>query len=251
MATHTTQTTVEEQIIHLLYTMIQAHNIRDDDAVSLRTLKLMLLGRVLKRFGLNWAEMNILLKTHTPVHAEMVRELQSGGEEDTILAQVFVRNEKLIRLVKAALQNGKNVNKILAVDGLGGPSGLNFDPKHYVGNLRYGSDDNTLFDKGPECRRLHVEAVRKMYDMLEGSPAPERQVYEILRQCFEEMAQVKLPKLEEEEGMDAALREDVSHFYMSVMGDENIRDLVKATCLKRFRGEKRPLTEDECEKQES
>lgn len=235
-------TSLEHKIIELLHDSIRAHDIREDDDVSLKTLKLMLVGKMLKCYNLNWMYILNLFKTHTPVHPEVVKELQS--EDDMTLAQKFVRNEKLIRLMKTVAQNGKNLNQLLAVDGLGGPSGLNFDPKHYIGNLRYGNTED-IFDKDPECKRLHVLTVRQMYDMLVKQPVPEKQIYEILRRCFEEMARVKIPKIEFEENelMDERTQEKVGRFYMSTMGKENIQSFVK--CMKKFRGEKRTATERE------
>lgn len=257
-------TTLDAMIRDLLYVSLRAHNIRDDDAVSLKTLKLMLVGKILDCYGIDWPFLLNHSKTHTPVHPDIVKELQQGDDEaNHLLAQKFVRNEKLMKILKLMAQNGKQVSQILAVDGLGGPSGLNFEPKHYIGNLRYGcsNDDagtDNYFDKGPDCKRLHVQTVRHMYTMLDNVPVPEKQVYEILRQCFDEMARMKLPKLEleEHEVMDENLQDAVGRFYMNTMGQENILLFLKSGCVKKFRGEKRNLADrdetngkDCCEKQ--
>lgn len=246
METHK-QFFLDEKIRDLLHTSIRAHNIRDDDAVSIKTLKLLLVGRVLESFGLEWGFIVNLFKTHTPVHPEMAKELQCDEEVNNVLAQVFVRNEKLIRLMKVFAHNGKNMNRLLAVDGMA-YHGFTFDQKHYIGNLRYGvSDDNTFFEKGPEYKRLHVQTVRKMYDMLDGVPVPEKQIYEILRKCFEEMQRAKYPKVEFETGemMDEKLQGEVGRFYMQTMGKENIQNFILNVTLKRFRGEKRTHGERE------
>lgn len=245
------QTLLEEKIRDLLHVSIRAHNIRDDDAVSIRTLKLILVGKILECYGLDWTRLLSLFKTHTPVHPEWVKELQCDEELSNLLAQVFVRNEKLLRILK--LQTGKNVNQILAVDGLGGPYGLNFDQKHYIGNMHYGSGNDSFYEKGPDCKRLHVQTVRQLYTMLgEEVPVPEKQIYDILRRCFEEMGNTKFPKIEFEphEQMDEQLQGEAGRFYMSAMGEENIRNLIKSTCLKKFRGEKRTQTEREDREQE-
>lgn len=246
MAGHQVQNTLEQKIVDLLYDSIRAHNVREDDDVSLKTLKLMLVGRMLKCYNLDWMYVINLFKTHTPVHSEMVKELQGKEEVNLTLAQKFVRNEKLLRMMKTYAQNGNNLNQLLAVDGLGGPSGLNFDPKHYIGNLRYGKSED-LFDEDPECRRQHVLTVRQMYDMLKSAPVPEKHIYEILRRCFEEMARTKLPKIEFEqnEGIDEKLQSKVGRFYMSAMGKANIQSFLKCACMKKFRGEKRTATERE------
>lgn len=240
------QTLLEEKIRDLLHVSIRAHNIRDDDAVSIRTLKLLLVGKILESYGLDWTRLLAHHKTHTPVHPEWVKELQCDEEVGNLLAQVFVRNDKLLRIVKT----GKNVNQILAVDGLGGPYGLNFDQKHYIGNMRFGSGNDSFYEKGPDYKRLHVQTVRRMYAMLgEEVSVPEKQIYDILRRCFEEMGKTKFPKIEFEphEQMDEQLQGEVGRFYMSAMGEENIRNLIKSTGLKKFRGEKRTQTDREQE----
>lgn len=235
------QSYLDERIRDHIHISLRAHNIRDDDAVSIKTLKLLLVGRVLDIFGLDWGYLVSLFKTHTPVHPEMAKALQCEEEEvNQVLAQVFVRNEKLIRLLKVFAQNGKNVNRLLAVDGMA-HHGLTFEQKHYIGHLRYGASD-TFFEKGPEYRRLHVQTVRQMYDMLEGAPVPEKQVYEILRQCLEEMQRFRCPKVEFGEGeeLDPKRQAEVGRFYMQAMGRENVQLYVRNVAAKRFRGEKRP-----------
>lgn len=237
---------LDDKIRDLIHISIRDHDVRDDDAVSIRTLKLLLVGRVLDLFGLDWGFLVGLFKTHTPVHPEMARELQCEEEEvNQVLAQVFVRNEKLIRLLKVFAQNGKNVNRLLAVDGMT-HHGSHFDQKHYVGNLRYGS--SAFFEKGPEYRRLHVQAVRGMYDMLEGAPAPEKLVYEILRtRCFDETQRFPKVAFREGEEMDPKRQGEVARFYVQAMGRENIQLYVKNVVMKRNRGEKRPHGEEaEC-----
>lgn len=244
---------LQERIHDLLYASIRAYNLMEDDAVSLRTLKLMLVAKVLEGLGLEWNYIVDLYKTHTPVHPEIAKEFKRIGDEevDCAVAQMFVRNEKLVRLLKVLEQHEVNMNKILAVDGLAGSlhHGPNFERKLYVTNLRYGNrgDPKSCFDLDPEYKRLHVQTVREMYDMLGDAPAPAKQIYEILRASFEEMARVRLPYIEflEDETMDARLQGRCGAFYMRAMGKENIESVVKG--LKRFRGEKRTETERELE----
>lgn len=245
---------LQDQIQDLLYASIRAYNLKEDDAVSLRTLKLMLVSKVLEGLGFEWNYIVDLIKTHTPVHPEIAKDLKRVGDEevDCAVAQMFVRNDKLVRLLKVLVQHGKNMNKILAVDGLAGnlSHGPNFEQKHYVTNLRYGNrgDPKLYFDLDPEYKRLHVQTVREIYDMLGDAPAPVKQIYQILRVSFEEMARVLLPRVEfhEDEMMDARLLGKCGAFYMRTMGKENIERMVKS--LKRFRGgEKRTQTERELE----
>lgn len=242
---------LQEQIQDLLYASIRAYNLKEDDAVSMKTLKLMLVGKVLEGLGLEWSYLINLFKTHTPIHPEIGKELKQIGDEEVTgtVAQVFVRNEKFVRLLKILGQHGKNMDKILAVDGLGGnlTHGPNFEQKYYVSNLRYGYKDTTkmYFDLDPEYKRLHVQTVREMYDMLGIAPVPEKQIYEILRQCFEEIAKVTLPavELEKDERVDPKMQKKCGTFYMRTMGKDNVENIVKT--LKRFRGEKRAQAERE------
>lgn len=242
---------LQDQIQELLHASIRVYNLKEDDAVSLKTLKLMLVGTVLEVLGLEWTYIINLFKTHTPIHPEIGKELKQLGDEEVTgtVAQIFVRNEKLVRLLKVLGQHGKNMEKLLAVDGLGGnvTHGPNFEQKHYVGNLRYGdkNDPKMSFDLEPEYKRRHVQTVRDMYDMLGKVKAPEKHIYEILRRCFEEIAQVTLqpPEWEEHEKQDAKLWAKCGAFYMKAMGREHVENVVKS--LKRFRGEKRTREEEE------
>lgn len=250
---HLNTKSLHEQIQDLLHASIRAYNLKEEDAVSIRTLKLMLVGKVLEDLGLEWTYLLNLFKNHTPIHPEIGKELKETGDEDVIssVAQVFVRNDKLVRLLKVVAQHGKNVDKILAVDGLGGnlANGPNFEQKYYVNNLRYGNkhDFKMYFDVDPEFKRRHVQTVRQMYNMLGEAPVPEKQIYEILRRCVEEMTKVMLPQLEwqEDELMDAKVQAKCGQFYIKTMGKECIEQLAKS--LKRSRGEKRTQTEREDE----
>lgn len=248
-----TQKMLQEKILNLLHTSIQAYNIQENDAVSIKTLKLFLIGHVLETLGISWSQLHQLYKNHTPIHPELAKRLMQVDDEDitNTLAQCFVKNEKLIRLLKPLTQHGVNMNALLAVDGLGGniTNGPNFEQKYYVGNLKYGNmlDPKTIFDNDPEYKRLHVQTVRELYSALKDVPAPEKQMYEIVRKCIEEMARVTLPEVDimEEEVMDKKVQAECGRLYMESMGKENIVSLAKS--LKRFRGEKRTVTDRETE----
>lgn len=247
-STHTTTTTLQAKIQELLHARIRAHDVKENDAVSLKTLKLFLVGEVIESLGLNWDYILNLFKNHTPVHPDIARVLMTAGCDDDVtnaLAQRFVRSQKLGGMMKTLIQQHgfSNMNKILAVDGLLGNGSPSFEPKHYVTNLRYG-DTRNIFDTEPECRRLHVLTVRKMYDMLEKVPAPEKNVYKILRMCFDEMARVLLPELDmkDEDTISNKLEDQCGKMYMKAMGKENIQALAKILKLSP-RGEKRTASE--------
>lgn len=247
-------TALQTQIRELLHASIRAHDVRENDAVSLRTLKMMLVAQVLETLGLDWNYAVNLFKTHVPVHPELARELTSVGDEEVTnaFAQMFVRTEKIQRLAKLLNQSRVNVDRVLAVDGLGGnlEKGPSFDYKHYVGNLKYGNRGQAkgFFDTDPEYKRAHVQTVRDLYGKLEKAPAPKKHVYEILRGCFAEMAKVKLPEIEMEETIDKKLQRECRDHYIKVMGKEKIESVARN--LRRFRGEKR-TAERESESPES
>lgn len=116
-----TQKILQDKIRDLLHASIQAYDIKENDAVSLKTLKLLLIGHVLETLGIDWSYLHYLHKNHTPIHPEIAKILMQVDDEDitNTLAQGFVKNEKLIRLLKPLAQHGLNMDKILAVDGLG------------------------------------------------------------------------------------------------------------------------------------
>lgn len=238
---------LQYQIQELLHASIRHFDLRENDAVSLRTLKLILVGQVLEGLGLGWTYLINLFKTHTPVHPEIARELKELGDEDLngALAQIFVRNEKLVRVFRGLAQQGHDMEALLAVDGLGGPHSPSFEHKYYVSNLRFGraGDSKSAFDNEPEYKRKHVQTVRELYKKLEKVSAPEKQIYQILRYCFHELAGVKLPEIEVEEKIDRRLQNECGQYYMQTMGKENIENLAKT--VKRNRGEKRTLERED------
>ena len=238
---------LQYQIQDLLHASIRQFDLKENDAVSFKTLKLIFVGEVLESLDLSWTYLISLFKTHTPVHPEIAREMKEIGDEEvnSALAQIFVRNEKLVRIVKGLTQQGHDVEALLAVDGLGGSHSPNFEHKYYVGNLRFGrvGDSKSAFDNEPEYKRKHVQTVRQLFKKLEKVPAPEKQIYQILRQVFHEIASVKLPEIEVEEKMDKRLQNECCQYYKQTMGKENIENLAKT--IKRNRGEKRTLERED------
>lgn len=192
---------LREKITDLLYTNIQTSNIKENDDIKI--LKLFLVGNImLDAMGLSWDYVKKLLNTHILVHPEHVNVMMSVGDEEitSALAQGFVSKDKLARIMKSLAQYKLNINQMLAVDGLAGNLNKepNFEHKNYVANLRYGNKENekTPFDVDPDFKRKHVQAVREMYNRLGNVPAPEKQIYEILRKSFEEMTNINLPEIE-------------------------------------------------------
>lgn len=244
-------TDLQTQIRELLHASIRARDVRENDAVSLRTLKLELVARTLETLGLDWNYVVGLFKTHVPVHPEVAREVRRVGDDEAsaALAQTFVRTEKVPRLAKQLGQAGADMDRILAVDGLGGnlEKGPNFEYRHYAGNLKYGSrgQPKSFFDTDPEYRRLHAQAVRELYGKLEKAPARKKQVYEILRGCFAEATKLNLPAVEmdKEEAIDKKLQRECAQFYTRTMGKENVESVARS--LKRLRGEKRTFERED------
>ena len=238
---------LQQPIRELLYEMIRSSNLKENDAVSYRTFKIMLVSRVIEELDLTWAYLINLFKTHTPIHPEIAKELQKVGDEDlhNTIAQIFVRNEKLSRIIKGLTQQGHDMDALLAVDGLGGPHAPNFEHKYYVNNLKFGgkADSKSIFDNEPEYKRKHVQTIRELYTKLEKVPCPEKQIYQILRYTFHDMGCVKLPELEWDEKLDTLLQNECSQYYREVMGKENIENLLKT--IKRTRAEKRTLERED------
>lgn len=250
METKTFQDILQTKIHDLLHTVIQAYNTKENDVVTLKTIKLFAVGKVLEEFGIDWDHIFKLFKTHTPIHPSIAKELSQCGDEETacILSQIFVPSEKLSKLVKKLSQNKLNMERILAVDGLAGNimNGPNFEFKHYIGNLRFAnaSEPKFYFDEETDFRRLHVQTVRKMYQMLKDTPAPAKHAYDILRKCFYQEIQAELPEMQfkEDEEMDGDLETEIGIMYMETMGKDNMDKLLKSL---RYRVEKRHAAEME------
>ena len=234
----------------LLNTVIQIQNAKGNDSTSMRTMKMHCVNAVLEYLDLGWGYLLRQFKTHTPVHPEIAKELVKNNDDELqcILSQIFVRNEKLVRIVKNMAQQGLNVNQILAVDGLSGniTNGPNFEYKHYIGNLRFAKkgEPKCSFDEESDFKRLHVQTVREMYEMMQDTPVPSKHIYNILRKCFHQTVGINLPEIEidEDESIDDELEGKIAIMYMNTMGREKITSFVK--CL-RFKGDKRPAVEME------
>ncbi|GBM48354.1 hypothetical protein AVEN_19158-1, partial [Araneus ventricosus] len=97
-----------------------------NDLVTMQTFKYRMLNHLMVELDLSFGHLTRLLSTHTPVHPEIAEELMSCIDKqdlvDTWLAQDFVRNDKLQKLVKSLCKNGhaNTTHALLAGDGLGG-----------------------------------------------------------------------------------------------------------------------------------
>ncbi|KAF8784052.1 Deoxyuridine 5'-triphosphate like protein [Argiope bruennichi] len=141
----------------------------------------------------------------------VAKEILNSGikDEDTemTLAQDFVRNDKMIRLLKR--MNRRNAEAVCAIDGLAGTissMGPFFDFKRYLENLRYsldGSVGNFDDDSNGVWKRSHIAAVRKLYKRLNDAlPGDERlspYVYQILRRVVLDVGGPELPDNSNEE----------------------------------------------------
>ncbi|GFT26024.1 uncharacterized protein NPIL_16971 [Nephila pilipes] len=99
------------------------------------------------KLDLTFNDLNQLTSTHTPVHPEVAQEMLRWTEKHdnvaNLLAQDFVRNERLHKLIRLMCKSGHTniIHTLLAIDGLGGSklnNGPHFDCKKYVDNLKYG-----------------------------------------------------------------------------------------------------------------
>lgn len=235
-----------KKMMYSYYTYIQENF---SDLTTWRTTKLLIVTGVMKELGLNWMTINQLFRTHTPIHPEISKMFMGMVEEDMepLLAQIFVRNDKLIRILKYLYQHYPNMDQTLAVDGLNGnmTNGPNFDYKNYIGNLIIGFDSEVSeFDENPEYRRKHVRAVRQIYNKLKDSvKEPSKHIYLILRKIILDLTQITLPSCGQ---VSDSLREELfdhcENFYLSMMTEEDIKELVKNL---RRRGEKRSSDDED------
>ncbi|GBN46871.1 hypothetical protein AVEN_82204-1 [Araneus ventricosus] len=158
----------------LVETMEQAEN----DLVTILTLKIRMVNQLTKELGLPLSYISHILSTSTPVHPEVAQELirYANKQEniDALLAQDFVLNEKILKLIKSMCKNGHTnvAHALLAIDGLGGKHNHvpNLEYKRYLENLRYGlSGEKGRYDREAhdDVKRAHVVAVRKVYQELD------------------------------------------------------------------------------------
>lgn len=231
--------TIEDQdhfkaICNELESLLVPNN--DCDLMTLRTKKMFLISNVMTALGVKWKYLFNLFKTQSFVHSNIAKRIMNGEDDvDSLLAQGFVRNEKLLRIFK----NVSSVNdQLMAVDGLMGnlSNGPNFDYKHYLQNLKIDEPKST-FDDEPEYKRKHVLMVRLMYKELVGITEPSKHIYNILREIFKMTLEVELPVLTDfNESLPENVKDNCMMIYLSHMLQNEIEDLFKSL---KVRGEKR------------
>lgn len=232
-----------------IYAFYREQNTIPSDLVTKRTIHFELLNRILKELGLPWGFISQLFKTHIHIHPEITKELITTGDEETVstVVQNFIRNEKIIRILKQMTQHGFNVEELLAVDGLvvNSANKPNFDMKHYIQNLKYAREGpKSHFDEDPEFKRRHCQAVRQMYKVLKDkTKQPSKHVYTTLRHIVKHESNIELPEIEMGgETLDQAVEREIEKAYMLHMDKDLIGDVIKSLRLK---GEKRMATDED------
>lgn len=233
----------------LIDTFYREYDNLPSDLITLRTIHLELVNKLLKELQLSWGQILQLFRTHVHIHPEMRKELLAFGDEEieSAVVQNFIRTEKITRILKQLTQHGWKVEDMLAVDGLAMNSSnkSNFDPKHYIHNLKFAREGpKSDFDDEPEFKRRHVQAVRFMYKVLlaANSKQPSRHVYATLKYIIKNESNIDLPDVEMDQNLDPKLRKDVLEAYMFHMDKDLLTDFIKSLRLK---GEKRTLVDEE------
>ncbi|GFQ88171.1 uncharacterized protein TNCT_361811 [Trichonephila clavata] len=156
---------------------------------------------------------NQWINTHTPVDPEVakviVRYIHKHDGIESILAQDFVKNEWLNRLIQNMVKSGQSntISTLLAIDGLIGPklnNGPQFESKKYLENLKYSlSGEQGRYDRGEDdlVKRTHVFAIRRVYKELENHQSDENVdsklmncVYQVMSSMLKVSAGLELPK---------------------------------------------------------
>lgn len=247
------ENTFDTQIRDLVHTVYKYYGDRDGDLINLRTLNLKFLGQVMKALGLTWTQVTQIYKNQIPVHPEIAREFLNHGDEEmeSVLAQGFVRNDKLIRIVKQLSSHEDSIiDELLAVDGLLGniSNGPNFEHKYYINNLRFGLiGPKSDFDEEPDYKRLHAQAVRRMYVTLRSRNIPQQPliINTLLHQIIKDTVNVELPSISDNSiDVNEELLEECKDEYFSIMHKKLIHELVKSL---RRRGEKRTASNEDVE----
>ena len=179
----------------------------DNGLMSLQTLRYRGINFLMSLLNMTFEDVTRLYATHIPLHPDVARDLQHycGKYEmvDTILAQDFIEQERLMKLVRYMSKNGhgNKAHALLAMDGLGGSKlnhGPNVEVKRYVANLQYGATPGR-YDRGTCWKQVHACAVRKVYDELEKRQHQDKValgVYQVMCIVLKEMAGIELPDLE-------------------------------------------------------
>ncbi|GFR14406.1 uncharacterized protein TNCT_422121 [Trichonephila clavata] len=184
-----------------------------NDLVNMQTFKYRILNDVMTKLNLTFQGINQWMNTHTPVNPEVtqviLRYIHKQDGIESILAQDFVKNERLNRLIQNMVKSGQSntMSTLLAIDGLIGPklnNGPQFEYKKYLENLKYSlSGEQGRYDREQDdlVKRVHVFAIRKVYQELENHLLDKlvdsklmHCVYQVMSSILKESAGLELPK---------------------------------------------------------
>jgi len=168
-----------------------------DNLASKQTIKYRMLGYILEEIDLTFGQVSQLVNTHTPVHPEVVEILKPLVKQEhyqILLAQDFVENEKLVKIMRHLCKNEHTdvVHMMLAMDGMSGNKlnhGPNVDVKRYIENLKFGlSGEMGLYDheKGDTFKRAHVFAIRQVYKALPAQAQRVNNVFHVIKRVLQE-----------------------------------------------------------------
>ncbi|GFX70538.1 uncharacterized protein TNCV_875121 [Trichonephila clavipes] len=149
-----------------------------NDLVNIHTLQYRILNDLMTKLDLTFQRLNQLINTHTPMDPEVAMVILrcTNKHDEIILAQDFVKNERLNRLIQSMVKSGQahTISTLLAIDGFIGPK-LNNEPqfeyKKYIENLKYSlSGEQGRYDREEDdvVKRTHVCAVPKVYKELQN-----------------------------------------------------------------------------------
>ncbi|GFR27183.1 uncharacterized protein TNCT_415801 [Trichonephila clavata] len=139
----------------------------------------------------------------------ILRYIHKQDGIESILAQDFVQNERLNRLIQNVVKSGQSntISTLLAIDGLIGPklnNGPQFEYKKYLENLKYSSSgEQGRYDREDDdlVKRTHVFAIRKVYKEVKNLQSDENVdsklmhcVYQVMSSMLKESAGLELPK---------------------------------------------------------
>lgn len=225
-----------------------AETIRQEqnDSVTILTLKTRMLNQLMTELRLPLSYVSQIQSHSTPVHPEVARELlrwvNKQEHVDALLAQDFVHNDKILKLIKSMSKSGHaNIaHALLAMDGLGGK--LNHVPntecKKYVENLKYSlSGEKGRYDReaNDDVKRAHVFAVREVYRVLDKQRSNVEKlvdgVYQVMRLILKERGGIDLPDVEENAWSEQVLRDGVK-VYKENMNDEYFERFVEMMKVK-------------------
>lgn len=218
--------------------------------ISLQSLKTALLLRTAHWAGVGWSDGLHALTgpQHALVHPSVAEKLSLlVPDPSASLQQIVVPVDKALRSLSSPKKEvGSEVDALLAVDGLAAPPYPDFETKRYLDHCRFSRHGrDPAFELGTledDDKRVHVEAVRRMY----SSGATCRSVYLALREAYRDMTTV----LDPVECSDEELAEvpELAKLYVPFVGEDRMKRLAEKFSERREkRGRKRkmvPVAED-------